>query len=67
MSKNRTMQNVEEASADVQALSSVVEHFDTHDLGDELDTLPEVHFDVPLPPGRPLSPLNVERQQHERQ
>jgi hypothetical protein len=37
---------VEEASANVQALASVIAHFETHDLSDELENMPEITVEV---------------------
>ena len=53
---------VEEQAAreDVHAYAKAVEHFETHDLGDELDEMPQAHFDVHLPPRRTLYPLDAE-------
>jgi hypothetical protein len=40
---------VEEASANVQALASVIAHFETHDLSDELENMPEITVEVTAP------------------
>ena len=40
----------EEAREDIRQLADVIEYLDTHDVGDELDALPEVHFEINLPP-----------------
>ena len=36
----------EEAREDMQHFANLIEHFDTHDVGDELEGMPEVHFEV---------------------
>ncbi len=41
-----------EAREDIRLLADAIEYFDTHDLGDELDSMLEVHFEVNLPPRR---------------
>ena len=58
MSASKTEEQA--AREDVPAYAEIVEHFEASDLGDELETMPEVHFDVHLPPRRPLYPLNAE-------
>ncbi len=36
----------EEAREDLRYFADLIEHFDTHDVGDELEEMPEVHFEV---------------------
>ncbi len=40
----------EEAREDLRHFAELIEHFDTHDIGDELEGMPEVHFEINLPP-----------------
>ena len=40
----------EEAREDIRQLADVIEYLDTHDIGDELEAMPEVHFEINLPP-----------------
>ena len=47
----------EEAREDIRHFADLIEHFDTHDVGDELEGMPEVHFEVKLPPRRPHFPI----------
>ena len=54
------------AREDIHAYADAIEYFETHDLGDELETMPEVHFDVSVSPCRRF-PLCTESGQHERQ
>ena len=44
---------MEEAREDVRQLADVIDYLDTHDIGDELDAMPEVHFEINLPPRDP--------------
>lgn len=39
-----------EAQEDIRHFADLIEHFDTHDVGDELANAPEVHFEINLPP-----------------
>jgi len=43
----------QEAREDVRQLADVIGYLDTHDIGDELDAMPEVHFEINLPPRKP--------------
>ncbi len=43
-----------------ESLSGIVRFFDTHDLGDYLDQLPEVEFDINIKSKKPLIALDQE-------
>ena len=58
MSASKTEEQA--AREDVQAYAEAVEHFETHDLGDELEEMPPAQFDVHVSPRRTLYPLNAE-------
>jgi hypothetical protein len=47
MSANK-LTDYEESLADVQRHAATIEYFDTHDLGDELEAMPEVEFKIDL-------------------
>ena len=49
----------EEAREDLRHFAELIEHFDTHDIGDELVGMPEVHFEIILPPRRKRYPLDA--------
>lgn len=49
-----------EAREDLRQLSDVIEYLDTHDIGDELDGVPKVHFEINLPPRQRRYALNTE-------
>ena len=53
--------SVEQAAGEnIHVYAGVVEHFETHDLGDELEKMLPAHFDVYSLPRRTLYPLNAE-------
>lgn len=43
-----------------KSLDELVRYFDTHDLGDELEALPEARFDLELKRGKHLFALDEE-------
>ena len=49
----------EEAREDLRHFAELIEHFDTHYIGDELEGMPEVHFEINLPPRRKRYPLDA--------
>ena len=55
MSASKTTAQViqEEAQESVQNLADIIEYLDTHDIGDELETMPEAAFQINLPPRKP--------------
>ena len=57
MSANEQTIGVEEArrqelEEDLRFFAKEIEHFETHDISEELASAPEVHFEVNLPPRR---------------
>lgn len=55
MSANKTAFETvkEEAQESVQNLAAMIDYLDTHDIGDELEALPEVEFQINLPLRQP--------------
>ena len=43
---NGTKTDLQEQSDDLAYFARAIEHFETHDIGDELANSPEVHFEV---------------------
>ncbi len=43
---NDTKTDLQEQSDDLAYFAKAIEHFETHDIGDELANSPEVHFEV---------------------
>ena len=55
--KTAVMTDEEEAREDLRHFAELIEHFDTHDIGDELANSPEVHFEVSPQARRKRYPL----------
>ena len=53
-------QEEKEAREDLQHYEDLIEYLDTHDTGDEIAGMPEVHFEINLPPRRKRYPLDVD-------
>jgi hypothetical protein len=49
----------EEAREDLRYFADTIEYLETHDMGDELASMPEVHFEINVPP-RKRYPLERE-------
>lgn len=58
MSENSSQE--QEAREDIASYEHTIEQFETHDLGDELEEMPQAHFAVSLPPRPPLYSLDAE-------
>lgn len=48
-----------EAQESVQNLGAMINYLDTHDIGDELEAMPEVDFQISLPPRQPRFALEA--------
>ena len=46
--KKDMAENIPQSLPRFSSLDEAIEFFDTHDLGDYLDQMPEAHFDVKL-------------------
>lgn len=54
------MNTVKLTPSDFQFIRQWGEYLDTHDIGEELEAMPEVHFEVHLPPHRRFYPLDAQ-------
>jgi len=50
----------EKAREDLRQLADVIEYLDTQDIGDELEAMPEVHFEIHMLPRRKFYPLDAQ-------
>ena len=59
MSANKIMDE-QEAASDLVLYAKEIEYFDTHDMSEELEKMPEVHFEISPNARRKRYPLNAE-------
>ena len=52
--------DLQEQADDLAYFADAIEYFETHDIGGELESMPEVHFEINLPPRKARFALETE-------
>jgi hypothetical protein len=50
----------QEEASDLEYFANSIDYCETHDLGDELDAMPEARFEIKLRPRRAVYPLDAD-------
>jgi len=52
--------NLQEQASDLEHFADTIKYVETHDLGDELEAMPEARFAINLRPRRAVYPLDAD-------